>query len=314
VFFLVLGLALLGDWRSIGAARTLAGGLAFGLMGLARVSLLATIPLAALYMLWRRGLVRRTAVPLVLFCLGGMIPICGWVTRNRVVEGRWIVADYGYRDLYDGNNPVYQNDLDLLHPLPTAEQIAKRRELSQGRFKSLHPGPTELDAMRSEALRYIADHPLVFVRRAFGRLARMFCPKNNVLAIVGRGGGLTSPVKLLLLGITIVEEAFILFLGLAGWLRFRRAAPETFWLVLMLAASFITAGIPTVAAPRHSFPLVPLLTICAVLFSLAPRDNWRALRGDRPAAYAYAGLGAFFLWGWIASAIWAFGGGLSSYM
>src|SRR5262245_52939594 len=50
-FFLLLGLAFLGDWRSVGAARALAGGLSFGFMGLARVSTLTTIPLAVLYML-----------------------------------------------------------------------------------------------------------------------------------------------------------------------------------------------------------------------------------------------------------------------
>src|SRR4030095_9344823 len=102
-------------------------------------------------------------------------------------------------NLYIGNQDVYAEDLDLLHPRATPEQIEFRRRFFARRLEDPQGRVVEL---QNAAVAWIARHPWQFMRRATGRLARVFAPKTDVMELAGgeQAIGVFSPTALALLG------------------------------------------------------------------------------------------------------------------
>ena len=275
-----------------------AAGIAAGTLTLTRPSLaplLVTIPVARWW--WGRDTVRWTR-PAALAAAGALV-VAGYMIHNRIQTGEFILAHNSAYNLYIGNRDVYTEDLNLLSPRATPEQIAFRQAFARGE----ETYPTEPPAvLQRQALQWIVDHPATFARRAVGRVARVFAPKTDVLELAGGEAsvGVRSPTALALLGLANLQWVIVLALSVVGVMRLWNAG--TYWAPLLTAAVAGASALCAVAIakPRYAFVFEPLLMIGAAWLVTAPRAELsRAQRGAALAAYL------FLAWGWIAWAIFA---------
>lgn len=297
---LVLCVLVLLTGPSVGMPSLAIAGLLTGLLVLTRPSLL---PLLALWPLaaarfnpdkvsWARA---------SLFVVVGGLVVGGYALRNLVVAGEFTLATNSAYNLYIGNRELYAEDLNLFSPRATAGQVEFRRRQWDGTLA--HPTLSAADLQR-EAAAWIAGHPAQFLRRAAGRLARVFVPRTDVLELVGgeAAAGVFSPASLAVLSVANVQWAFTLVAGAIGLAVLRRAATGRLFLVTI--AGSVALCLVAISKPRYSFVFDPLLIVAAVVFATAPCAHWRRLgRGDR---WALAFVLAFLLWGWIAWLIFAF--------
>src|SRR4029453_6894999 len=107
--------------------------------------------------------------------------------------------------------------------------VEYRRQYFSGELADPTGSPQEL---QREATLWIAAHPVEFLRRAVGRLARVFAPKTDVLELVGGGrrAGIFFPISVPPLTAATLQWTIVLFLGLAGIARLCRWAPTTGWM------------------------------------------------------------------------------------
>jgi hypothetical protein len=196
---------------------------------------------------------------------------------------------------------MYAEDLDLFNPRATAEQIEFRRQQFGGQLPPFTQTPAESQRL---ALEWIRDHPLVFVKRAVGRLARVFVPKTDVLELLGGEGraGAFAPASLALISITNLEWAVVLFGGLAGLVAMRHR--DRGWAMLFAAviAGALVLCLVAISKPRYSFVFDPILIIGAATLWIDRGGLAVLTRLDRR---LLAATFAFLLWGWVAFAIFA---------
>jgi 4-amino-4-deoxy-L-arabinose transferase-like glycosyltransferase len=133
-----------------GGALTIGAGLLAGVAILVRPAMLFFLPLAILWLAWRRRMI--LAVALVVAALAVVTP---WTLRNFRVYGRFVlVASEGGVTFWTGNHPLARGEGDL-----AANPDIKRNELE---FRRAHAGLTA-EALEPlyyrEALAYIAAHP-----------------------------------------------------------------------------------------------------------------------------------------------------------
>lgn len=279
-------------------ANGAAAGVCAGLLCLTRTSLLPVVGLVPLAMLRAR---RGTAVPRValMVVLAGTV-VGGYVLRNWIYAGEFTVSTNSAYNLFIGNRDMYAEDLDLLNPRATAEQVEFRRQQFSGELPPFTLTPAESQRL---AVEWIRTHPVLFLRRAAGRLARVFVPKTDVLELLGGEvrAGVFSPSSLTLLALTNAQWAVILFGGFAGLAAMRHRAGE--WATLFGAVILGAVLLCTVAIskPRYSFVFDPLLIVgAAALWLDRARVRWTAI--DRRVLAVVFG---FVLWGWVAFAIFA---------
>ena len=108
--------------------------------------------------------------------------IGGYLVWNWQYSGELAIGRNSAYNLYIGNRDMYGEDLNLLSPRATPEQIEFRRQMWSGEL--VYPTQSAAELQR-EALRWIAEHPATFVRRSVGRLARVFVPRTDVLELAG---------------------------------------------------------------------------------------------------------------------------------
>lgn len=301
LFLVLASLALLTS-RPVTAAGSVGAGLLLGALLLARANLLPLLvlmPAAALSDLPRAPWLRRT----VLVVVAGALVVSAAVARNWIVYGEPSLSRNAAYNLYIGNREVYAEDLNLFHPFATHEQIEFRRKFFAGTLE--YPTGTAAELQR-DAMQWIADHPGQFLRRALGRLARVFAPKTDVLELAGGEGsaGVFAPVPLALLAIANLQWAVVLFAGMFGVrvLADRDRRLGLTWIATI--AGTVLLCLIAISKPRYSFVFDPLLIIGAVLavtISSPERlAHWRRSR------FGLAALYAFLAWGWIAWTIFAF--------
>ncbi len=298
---LVLAALVTVTSRGAGAAVDAGAGAILGALILARANLLpllVMLPAAAFMQISRQSWLKRTATVAV---VGGVI-VAGAIARNWIAYGDPTLSGNAAYNLYIGNQDVYAEDLDLFHPRATPEQIEFRRQFFAGTLQ--YPTGTAAELQRA-ALSWIASHPGQFVRRALGRLARLFAPKTDVLELAGGEAavGVFSPAGIALLGVANLQWTWILFaglLGLAALIDRDRLFGLTF--LATIAGSAILCLV-AISKPRYSFVFDPLLIVTSTLvISMSAteriatwRAHWRAL------APSYV----FLAWGWIAWIIFA---------
>lgn len=283
-------------------ATDAAAGVVFGALLLARANLLplmVLVPMTAFAGQPRAVWLRRTATIVVI----GAAVVSAAVVRNWIAFGDPTLSRNAAYNLYIGNSEMYAEDLNLFAPAATAEQIEFRRQFAAGTLQ--YPTGTAAELQR-RALRSIADHPLIFVRRALGRLARVFAPKTDVLELAGGEAavGVFSPAGLTLLGIANLQWVCTLFGGVLGlsllWQR-DRVLGGTF--IATIAGSVLLCLI-AISKPRYSFVFDPLLIIGAmVIVSVPAGERIAAWRRARRALIPIIG---FLVWGWTAWLIFAF--------
>ena len=112
------------------------------------------------------------------------VVLCATVARNGVVAGRFVLGTNAYYNLYIGNDADYEEDLNLFHPAATPAQIAYRVRYHAGAPARRDAGLSDEERL-SRASENIRRDPLLFARRATGRLARLFAPKTDELELLG---------------------------------------------------------------------------------------------------------------------------------
>jgi hypothetical protein len=311
MIFLLASACLLVDPRGqIGFGRVLAGAALIGLLVLTRSSL-------ALLAVWIAFMASPTAIRAgrnpsralsVCIALTLSISVVAlWMTRNYLMQGEFVIAKNVAYNLYLGNQPHYSEDLNLFHPLPTQEQIQDRRELLIGVTGGERKFISD-DEMRSRAIAFILENPLLFARRALGRLARVFVPKTAQLQLLGSEGDnpwFCAPSLALLISSNLLY-GLALFGGWAGIILCGSSDREKKFKLFALGVLIGTSALCTVAIskPRYSFPSDPML-IAGLAWLLV---NWRQamLRVRTKNAVAVIGGWVFFGWSWTAWLIWSF--------
>lgn len=282
-------------------AAVVATGAAIGVLVLVRANLapLAVfVPLAALSDLPAGEWLRRSAIVLA---IAAAIP-AAVVAHNGIAHGEATLSRNAAYNLYIGNRDFYAEDLDLMRPRATPEQIEFRRQMFAGTLE--YPTGTAAELQRA-AMDWIASHPGTFVRRAAGRLARVFAPKTDVLELAGGEGtaGIFSMRSLALLSIANLQWMLILAAGLPGVAML--LARHQRWGATFLATIIgsVALCLVAIAKPRYSFVFDPLLIAAAAFFVTAPAaDRLDTLRRSRAILTV---LFAFLIWGWVAWTIFA---------
>jgi hypothetical protein len=279
----------------------LAAGACLGAVILVRANLLpllVMLPAAAFSQISRPTWIKRTAIVAI---AGGLI-VAAAIAHNWIAYGEPTLSRNAAYNLYIGNQDVYAEDLDLFHPRATPEQIEFRRQFFAGTLQ--YPTGTAAE-LQSAALAWIVRHPGQFLRRATGRLARLFAPKTDVLELAGGEAavGVFSPTGLALLGLANLQWTWALFAGLLGLAALiDRDRPLGVTFLATIAGCAILCLI-AISKPRYSFVFDPLLILSATLAvsigaadrAVAWRRHWRGL------APSYI----FLAWGWIAWTIFA---------
>ena len=300
LLFVLVSLVLITT-PSRSLASTAGAAASMGLLVLVRANLAplaALVPLAALSDLPRPAWIGRTVLVLL---IAAAIP-AAVVAHNRITYGEATLSRNAAYNLYIGNRDFYAEDLDLIHPRATPEQIEFRRRMFAGTLE--YPSGTAPELQRA-ALEWIASHPQTFLRRAVGRLARVFAPKTDVLELAGgeAAAGIFSLRSLTLLGVANLQWMLILAAGVPGLaLLLRRDHRMGLVLVATIAGSVVLCLV-AIAKPRYSFVFDPLLIVAAAFFVTSSRAE--QLATIRRSRVALALIFAFLLWGWVAWTIFA---------
>jgi hypothetical protein len=238
-----------------GNAFALAAGVTAGIAILARPAMLFLLPVASLWMLYRRR--ARLAVILVVTSLAVVAP---WTARNVRTYGRLVlVASEGGVTFWTGNHPLARGEGDL-----AANPGIKLAEIA---FREAHPGLTaeQLEPLYyREALQYIVRHPVWWL----GLLCR-----KAFYTIVPIGPSYTLHSTKYLVS-SVASYLILLPFAAAGartWLRSRHR-PESLFL---LAASAVIVGLVFFPQERFRIPVIdPTLIVCAGI-ACAGRVNRR---------------------------------------
>ena len=230
--------------RRRAAALTLGAGLFAGAAVLVRPAMLFFLPLAALWLAWRR----RMALALVL-AAGAIVVIAPWTLRNFRVYDRFVlVASEGGVTFWTGNHPLAIGEGDL-----AANPPIKRAELA---FRAAHPGLTaeQLEPLYyRDALHYIAAHPAWWL----GLLAR-----KAFFTMVPAGPSYTLHSRTYFVS-SVVSYLLLLPVAVAGARRWTRGHPPPEALVL-LAGSAVIVCLVFFPQERFRIPVIdPALIVCA---------------------------------------------------
>ena len=299
---LLLLLALVLTTRQpLSRAAGIGAGVLLGGMTLTRPSLLpvtALLPLAR----WTHDRTRATTLGMALAIVAAGVVVGAVVLRNSAVAGAPTIAQNSAYNLYIGNRALYAEDLDLFHPVATAGQIEFRRQFFSGELTYPTQSPEEL---QREAFAWITAHPGQFVRRALGRLARVFAPKTDVLELLGgeRQAGVFSPSSLALLAAANAQWVVVLFGGIVGLAALLRLQPALGTAFTAIVIGSLPLCLIAISKPRYAFTFEPILLLAAAYVFFARAEVAAALtRRDR---WIIAGCVAFLIWGWIAWIVFA---------
>jgi len=222
----------------------LAAGALAGLAVLTRPAMLFFLPLATLWLVWRREW--RGGVLLALACV---IVIAPWTIRNARAHGRFVlVASEGGVTFWTGNHPLAVGEGDL-----AANPQLKRENVA---LRARHPGltPEALEPLYyRDALRFIRERPVAWA----GLMARK---AFYTVVPVGPSYRLHSA---LYFGASVLSYLAVLPFALAGLVRLARARRLPVPL-LLLAASSLLVCLVFFPQERFRIPVVdPTLLVMA---------------------------------------------------
>ena len=248
---LALGCALVLSLGRRTRRACIAAGVLAGAAVLTRPAMLVFLPLAVLWLAWRREWHGA-----VLFSLACALVIAPWTARNAREYGRFVlVASEGGITFWTGNHPLAVGEGDL-----AANPQLKRENVA---LRARHPGltPEELEPIYyREALQFIRERP--------GAWAALMARKAFYMVVpVGPSYRLHSA---LYFGASAASYLAVLPFALMGLARLARAGRLPVPL-LLLAASSLLVCLVFFPQERFRIPVVdPALLVSAAA--------WRALR------------------------------------
>lgn len=288
------------------SAAAAVAGLLFGLAILTRETVLYFVPLAALWLAWRRPGGGRRAL---LFALVSLLVVVPWTIRNYRVFGAFVpVSTAGALNLWQGNTRLTRQEVYeeywAVHGRIAQYQHARERALEA----ILARQPLWLlEKLRSELPEFWAAHaqPIVHVERgAYGPLPRpaalaavavVVGPYLAVLALFVLGLARLPPGRAPLLVLGFLLFYVLLHVAAHGYPRYRLPAMPALFLIAAHAAA--TWRVPLRDASRGRLALAGA-TALVIGLSVAPsllrwvRDPWPPPwfegRGVRPGSEAPA--------------------------
>ncbi len=153
--------------RGLSTWRVLAAGIVCGVGVLTKEHLVFFLPLAAVWLLYRRG-----AVPALVLMLGAALVLTPWIARNYAVHGRFVLtASHGGVTFWTGNNSLAHGEGDL----------AANPEMGRARvaFEQSRAGLTaqELDnEYYRDAITFMRAHPAAWAALLAKKLFYTFVP------------------------------------------------------------------------------------------------------------------------------------------
>jgi 4-amino-4-deoxy-L-arabinose transferase-like glycosyltransferase len=250
-----------GDWRKAALA-----GVLFGLAVLTRETVLYFVPLAALWLAWRRPSGLRRASVLLGTTLVVVLP---WTVRNYLVFGAFVpVSTAGALNLWQGNTPLSRQEVYeeywAVHGRIEQYQLARRKGIEA----VLARQPWWIfEKLRDEMPAYWAAHgqPIVHIERgAYGDV-----PRARALVAVG----VVLIPYLLVLGLFVAGIAFLP--------RSRLAL-----VLLSFLVYYVLLHVATHGYPRYRLPSLGVLFLIAAhgLVAWGARPRPATSRGGLVAA------------------------------
>ena len=245
-------------------------GLLTGIAVLVRPAMLFFIPLAGLWLIYKR---RLAAV--VVFALGTIVVVAPWTIRNYSHYGRFVlVASEGGVTFWTGNHPLARGEGDLAaNPDLKREQLALR-----ARYPALSEEEMEPIYYR-DALDWITAHPFDWILLEARKVFYLVVPIGPSYTVHSPRYYLTS----------MISYGVVLVLAIAGFVRLGRDRGRTpgLWL---LAGSAVLVCLVFFPQERFRTPVIdPTLAVLAGAFWLKKDDRRQPSVSEASAARA---------WGW----------------
>jgi Dolichyl-phosphate-mannose-protein mannosyltransferase len=241
-----------------------AAGVLWGLAVLTRETVLYFIPLAALWLAWRRpGGLRRAA----LYAASALLVVLPWTARNYLVFDAFVpVSTAGALNLWQGNTRL------------SREQVYEEYWAVHGRI------PKYEHARRRAVEAILERQPLWLFEKLRSELPEFWAAHAQPIVHIERGayGPLKRPVALAAVAVVLAPYLAVLALFVLGlaWLPPSRAAV----LVLSFLAFYVLLHVAAHAYPRYRLPAMPAVFLIAA-------HGWSAWRTrPRPARSRTHGL------------------------
>ena len=225
-------------------ARAFGAGALLGAAVLVRPAMLLFLPLAIIWLAWRRA--RRQVIALI---AGSMVLIAPWTVRNLKTYDRFVlVASEGGVTFWTGNHPLAKGEGDL-----AANPELKLAEIE---FRQSHPGLTaeQLEPLYyRDALDHIAADPIWWTGLLARKLFYTVVPAGPSYALHSMRYRAASVVSYLLL----------FPFAVAGAVKLWRSPQRPSVLFLLAAASGLVC-IVFFPQERFRIPVIdPVLIVCA---------------------------------------------------
>jgi 4-amino-4-deoxy-L-arabinose transferase-like glycosyltransferase len=232
-----------------------ASGALAGLAALVRPSLLAFVPLALVWLLWRRH-----PAAAAVFAAGALLFIAPWAVRNFRQSGRLVlIAAEGGVTFWTGNHPVAIGEGDLA----ANPELARLARL----FRAEHADLTEAQMeplYYRDAANWIGRHPIAWLALEGRKLFYLVVP-------VGPSYRLHSTAYYTA---SVVSYGLLLPFAVGGVRRLgpRRALSPALWL---LVGSSVLVALTFFPQERFRIPLIdPALIVCAGAFAGSKAGTW----------------------------------------
>jgi hypothetical protein len=237
------------------APAALAAGALFGLAVLTRETVLYFVPLAALWLAWRRpGGVRRAA----LFVATALLVVLPWTLRNyRVFDAFVPVSTAGALNLWQGNTRL------------TRQQVYEEYWTVRGRIpKYEHARRRALEAI-------LQRQPLWIIEKLRSELPELWAAHAQPIVHIERGayGIVRRPLALAAVAVVLVPYLAVLGLFVVGLARLPSGRAPL--LVLAFLAFYVMLHVVAHGYPRYRLPAMPALFLVAAHAAVALRTRPR---------------------------------------
>jgi hypothetical protein len=245
-------------------------GLLWGLAVLTRETALYFLPVAALWLAWRRdGGGRRAAF----FLATALLVILPWTLRNWVVFQVFLpVSSAGALNLWQGNTRM------------TRQEVYEEYWAVRGRAQKYHHA-------RERALEAIVERqPLWIFEKLRDEMPAYWAAHGQPIVHIERGayGKVARPYALAAIAVVVAPYVVLLGLFVLGIAALPRGRPV--WLLLAFLAFYVLLHVAAHGYPRYRLPSLPVLFLVAgqgwVFLRTRPRPHLGAGRLGSAAAVA----------------------------